>query len=174
MSAAGEGGEDFECLYQELYPRIVRTVFLMIFDRAVAQEITHEAFLRLWEHRNRLGHNPNRGAWVMKVAVNLAIDHRRSLLTALRQRLSPPAVEDPADAALAHMDLERMKRALRALPVRDRALLVLRFEQGLSFPEIGQLMGRPEATVKTWLHRALARVQVNLDGPGTSWALDEA
>jgi RNA polymerase sigma-70 factor (ECF subfamily) len=174
LSAAGEGGGDFESLYQELYPRVVRTVFLTIFDRAVAQEIAHEAFLRLWQHRDKLGDGQNPRAWVMKVAVNLAIDHRRRLLTALRRRLAPTAAEDPADIALAHLDLEGVKRALMALPARERALLVLRFEQGLSFPEIGRILGRPEATVKTWLHRVLGRVQLNLDGPDSGWALDEA
>ena len=87
----------------------------------------------------------------MRVAINLAIDHRRSLFTALRHRgIDTPGL-DPATAALAHIEREPMRRALLHLQRRDRALLVLRFEHGLSFPEISRIMGRPEATVKTWV-----------------------
>jgi RNA polymerase sigma-70 factor (ECF subfamily) len=57
-----------------------------------------------------------------------------------------------------------MRRALLHLRRRDRALLVLRFEQDLSFPEIGRIFGRPEATVKTWVHRALDRLQQDMGG----------
>lgn len=157
------GGLEFESLYRELYPLVVKTVFLVLFDRDVAQEITHDAFLRLWQHRQGLGTNPNTRAWLMRVAINLAIDHKRALLTSLKYRLAPPPAEDPAAKALLHMERDEMRRALQALPLRDRAVLVLRFESGLSFPEIGHILRKPEPTVKTWLHRALDRLQRQLN-----------
>ena len=162
MGAAGDAGLEFERLYRELYPLVVRTVFLVIFDRDIAQEITHDAFLRFWQRRDRLGENANPRGWLMKVAVNLAIDHKRAFLTTLKHRLAPTPIEDPATTALRHLDRDEMRRALLALPRRDRALLVLRFEQGLSFPEMGQILDRPEATVKTRLHRALDRLERQL------------
>jgi RNA polymerase sigma factor (sigma-70 family) len=173
LSAAGSG-DDFESLYREAFPLVVRTVYLVIFDREVAQEITHEAFLRLWQYRDRLGEHANPRAWLLKVAVNLAIDHRRSLLASFRIRLVPPASEDPADAALAHLDRVRMRRALLRMQARDRALLVLRFYQGLSFPEISRIVGHPEPTVRTWLHRALNRLQTQLDDGQPGWIMDKA
>ena len=100
----------------------------------------------------------------INLAINLAIDHRRSLLTALRHRGSDAPALDPATAALARIDREEMRRALLGLRKRDRALLALRFEQDLSFPEIGRIFGRPEATVKTWVHRALDRLQREMGG----------
>lgn len=173
MLAAADRRGDFERLYREHYPLVVRTVYLMILDRDIAQEITHEAFLRLWQHGARIERGGNTRAWLMKVAVNLAIDHRRSLLASVRQRLAPPRIEDPAQLALARLDRQRMRQALLKLPVRDRAILVLRFEQDLTFPEIGRVLGRPEATVKTWVHRALNRLERDLDGPNSERAVDE-
>ena len=164
MTEGDDGGRAFEALYRGLYPLVVRTVYLVVLDPDIAQEICHEAFLRLWQHRNRLGERANERAWLMRVAVNLAIDHRRSFLTALRHRGSEAPALDPATAALAHIDREEMRRALLHLPRRDRALLALRFEQDLSFPEIGTIFGRPEATVKTWVHRALDRLQREMGG----------
>jgi RNA polymerase sigma-70 factor, ECF subfamily len=164
------GGSDraFEDLYRALYSLVVRTVYLVVFNRDIANEITHEAFLRLWQHRDRLGDQANERAWVMRVAVNLAIDYRRSLLAAFRYRGADQPAEDPANAALAHLERQQMRRALLRLKKRDRALLALRFDQELSFPEIGRVFGRSEATVKTWVHRALDRLQQDLEG-GQAW-----
>jgi RNA polymerase sigma factor (sigma-70 family) len=174
VTEADDGGRAFEALYRGLYPLVVRTVYLVVLDPDIAQEICHEAFLRLWQHRNRLGEQANERAWVMRVAVNLAIDHRRSLLTALRHQGSDAPAVDPATAALAHIEREEMRRALLGLRRRDRALLVLRFEQDLSFPEIGRIFGRPEATVKTWVHRALDRLQREMGGFQASPAAEES
>jgi len=164
VTEGDDAGRAFEALYRGLYPVVVRTVYLVALNPDVAQEICHEAFLRLWQHRSRLGDNANEKAWLMRVAINLAIDHRRSLFTALRHRGSETPADDPAAAALAHIEREEMRRALLRLQRRDRALLVLRFEQDLSFPEIGRIFGRPEATVKTWVHRALDRLQREMGG----------
>jgi RNA polymerase sigma-70 factor (ECF subfamily) len=159
-----DAGRAFEALYRSLYPLVVRTVYLVVLNPDVAQEICHEAFLRLWQHRSRLGDNANEKAWLMRIAINLAIDHRRSLLTALRHRGADAPPPDPATAALAHIEREEMRRALLRLRRRDRALLALRFEQDLSFPEIGRIFGRPEATVKTWVHRALDQLYREMGG----------
>jgi RNA polymerase sigma-70 factor (ECF subfamily) len=164
VTEGDDAGRAFEALYRGLYPLVVRTVYLVVLNPDVAQEICHEAFLRLWQHRSRLGEGANERAWLMRVAINLAIDQRRSLLTALRHRASDAPPPDPATAALAHIEREEMRRALLRLPRRDRALLALRFEQDLSFPEIGRIFGRPEATVKTWVHRALDRLQREMGG----------
>lgn len=174
MTEADDGGPAFEALYRGLYPLVVRTVYLVVLDPDIAQEICHEAFLRLWQHRNRLGEQANERAWLMRVAINLAIDHRRSLLTALRHRGNEAPAIDPATAALAHIDREEMRRALLGLRKRDRALLALRFEQDLSFPEIGRIFGRPEATVKTWVHRALDRLQRQMGGLQPAAAAEES
>lgn len=162
MREDGADSRAFEALYVGLFPLVVRTVYLVILDRDIAQEITHEAFLRLWQHWTKLGDNANEKAWLMRVAINLALDHRRSLLTAIRHRQPDEPMQDPATTAIDRLEREEMRSALRRLPRRERAVLALRFEQSLSFPEIGQIFGRPEPTVKTWVHRALDRLQREL------------
>jgi RNA polymerase sigma-70 factor (ECF subfamily) len=174
VTDSADGGPAFEALYAGLYPLVVRTVYLVVLDPDIAQEICHEAFLRLWQHRHRLGAQANERAWLMRVAINLAIDQRRSLLTALRHRGSNAPALDPATAAIARIEREEMRRALLQLRKRDRALLALRFERDLSFPEIGRIFGRPEATVKTWVHRALDRLQREMGGLPASAAAEES
>ena len=93
---------------------------------------------------------------------------------ALRHRASDAPALDPATAAIARIEREEMRRALLHLRRRDRAVLALRFEQDLTFPEIGRIFGRPEATVKTWVHRALDKLQNELGGAQPSPAVEES
>jgi RNA polymerase sigma-70 factor (ECF subfamily) len=174
VNEAGTGGGSFEATYRGLYPLVVRTVYLVTFDAGVSEEIAHEAFLRLWERREHLGGQLNEKAWLMRVAVNLAIDHKRRLATWFRHREPSPPSPDPAGLALSRLELEEMRRALRRLRPRERAVLALRFEQQLSFPEIGRTLQRPEATVKTWVHRALGKLSRELAPVRESPAVGEA
>lgn len=158
-----QGSDTFDVLYRSAYPAIVRSVSLIVLDSGVAQEITHEAFLRLWQRRDRLAPDSNERAWLMRVAANLAISHRRSFLTRRRLREDVQASPDPGALALEQIERREMRRALLTLKPRERAVLALRYGDDLSFAQIGAVIGRPEDTVKTWLHRALAKLRLRLE-----------
>ncbi len=163
MTEGQPGSERFDSLYRVVYPIVVRSAYLIVLDLEVAREIAHETFLRLWERRDRLAPNSNEKAWLMRVATNLAISHRRTILTRLRRRPDPVAMPDPASLAHAQIERDEVRHALLTLRPRERAVLALRYEQDLSFAEIGSLVGRPEATVRTWLHRALEKMRSRLE-----------
>ncbi len=75
-----DDSSDFEAAYRSLYPLVARTVYFIVFDWEVAQEIVQEAFGRYWQHRDQLGPMSGHKAWLVRVAVNLAIDHRRGII----------------------------------------------------------------------------------------------
>lgn len=164
----------FEALNRKLFPLVSRTAYLVVFDWARAEEIAHEAFARFWKRRTELEQLTDPKPWLVRVAVNLAIDERRNLLAGLRQRLLPPPPRDPTDLAIVRMETAEMRQALLRLPRRERAVLALRFEHGLSYPEIGEVLGHPEATVKTWAHRALARLRQDMSSSGKASLSEEA
>jgi RNA polymerase sigma-70 factor (ECF subfamily) len=130
-------------------------VYFMVLDREIAAEITHDAFLRLWEHYGRLSPGSNEKAWLIRVATNLAISYRRSQGAAWRRHVDYQEPADPGLQALNNLELVRVRRALLTLEPRDRAVMSLRFDSGLGFAEIGAIIGKSENTVKTRFHRAL-------------------
>jgi RNA polymerase sigma-70 factor (ECF subfamily) len=130
-------------------------VYFVVLDRDVAAEITHDSFLRLWEHYGRLAAGSSEKAWLMRVATNLAISYRRSQGAAWRRHVDYQEPADPGLQALNNLELVRVRRALLMLEPRDRAIVSLRFDQGLGFAEIGKVLGKRENTVKTRFHRAL-------------------
>jgi RNA polymerase sigma-70 factor, ECF subfamily len=156
--------QEFEALYQEQYVPLVRASIAITLDLEVAREITHEAFMRLWEHRNRLTAGSNEKAWLMRVVVNLAISHRRGLLARLRNPVPQAVSPDPSSVAISRLEGQRMRSALLTLQPRERAVLALRYGRELSFVEIGAILDQPDTTVRTICHRAVQKLRRRLGG----------
>ena len=102
-------------VYDEEYPRIVRTVFLVLRDAARAEDVTQEAFVRLYLRWGTVGRYDRPGAWVRRVAIRLATrDARRERLRSLLERQArPPAQEQGPHTDVLH--------AVGSLPPRQRA-----------------------------------------------------
>lgn len=163
------GGVDwFNGLYKSTYRVVLGSVYFVVLDREVAAEITQEAFLRLWERRDRLARESNKKAWLIRVAINLAVSHRRSLAAVWRRKVDSTEPIDPGSEAVNHVQFAEVRRALLRLRRRDRAVLSRRFDEGLGFAEIGAILGRPENTVRTWCHRSLGTLRRALDAGESS------
>lgn len=144
---------DYTGFFRAEYQAVVRTVELMTGDHDAALDITQEAFARLYRHWRRVSRYEAPGAWVRRIAVNLAISHLRRrkvqqrLLPALATPVPPPPEKD--DSVLA---------AVRALPPSQRAAIVLFYFEDQPTSEVAALLGCSEATARVHLHRARAKL----------------
>jgi RNA polymerase sigma-70 factor (ECF subfamily) len=161
----------FDGLYTATYRAVIGSVYFVVLDREVAADITHDAFLRLWEHYGRLPAGSNEKAWLIRVATNLAISRRRSERASWRRHVDYMEPADPGLQALNNLELVRVRRALLVLEARDRAVISLRFDGGLGFAEIGAIVGKSENTVKTRFHRSLETLRRQL-GDATPFDVD--
>src|SRR5260370_33089081 len=117
----------FDGLYTSTYRAVMGCVYFVVLDRDVAAEITHDAFLRLWEHFGRLPSGSNEKAWLVRVATNLAISHRRSQRAAYRRHVDYLEPPDPGLQALNNLALVRVRGSLLLRQELARAVLSLRF-----------------------------------------------
>jgi RNA polymerase sigma-70 factor (ECF subfamily) len=154
---------DFERLYRNTYRRILGTLITLVRDRATAEDCAQETFERAY--RNWKGWRPDAPveAWLHRIAINVAISDRRH--QGIRQagemvrRLGrPPQGPDPAVAA-ARSDLFA---AMKKLPTKQAAALVLRHYHGYSNREIAAALGVPEQTVASRLAAARKHLQAVL------------
>jgi len=147
---------DFEAFFREEYDPVVRSLTLVFGERATAEDAAQVGFekaLRRWRH---VGGMDRPGTWVYVVALRHA---RRALQ---REGRSP-------DAPLADVEPEPeiardawVRDAIRSLPPRQRAVVVLRHLVGMSLDEIADALRMSTGTVKSTLHAAQARLRVEL------------
>ena len=144
--------EDFDRLYRDTYPRLVRTVYGVLGDRAAAEDCVQEAFVRAFKAWPRFRPDRPVEAWIYQIAINTAISYQRKQrlreVGELIRRLGRPApAGDPADVA-GRSDLIA---ALAAQPPRAAAAFVLRHYHGYNNRELAVLLGVSERSVGAWL-----------------------
>jgi RNA polymerase sigma-70 factor (ECF subfamily) len=149
---AGDERAWFEALFDETYARSARAALRLTGDRGVAEEIAAEALTRAYVRAGRLCRHPCPEGWVVRTAINLAIDNVR--------RRPPPvpaeSFEDTEDSVLLRVALVK---ALEALPARQRQVIVLRYLADLGEPDVAATLGVSVGSVKTHLHRGLATLR---------------
>jgi RNA polymerase sigma-70 factor (sigma-E family) len=144
----------FAWLFRDEYPSIVRTAYLMLGDREAAEDVAQEAFVRLYARWSRVSRYDRPGAWVRRVAIRLAVRARRRAATLPLQAEQLGHQEAPGDPDL--------RRALLALPAKQRAAVVLHYLEDLPVADVAELMGCAVSTAKVHLHRARKRLALEL------------
>lgn len=136
----------------------------MLGDRAAAEDCSQEAFERAFRNWKRWRPDAPAEAWLHRIAINVAIsarrrDRLREVGAVIRRIGRPVAPADPAALA----ELSDLFRALRRLPAKQAAVIVLRHYHGYSNREIAASLGVPERTVASRLAAARKRLQVTLE-----------
>jgi RNA polymerase sigma-70 factor (ECF subfamily) len=153
---------DFHDFFVREFPAVARTAYLILGDRALAEDVAQEALTRALVRWRRIGRYDKPGAWVRRVAIRLALRAGRRRPAPLDEIASVvPSIEARVD----------VRNGLAALPRMQRAAVVLHYFEQMPAGEIADVLGCAEATVRVHLHRArttLARLlgeEVN-DVPG--------
>ena len=104
------------------------------------------------------------GAWIYRVTVNLCIDHSRTTKPAAEIHDVTSADISAENAMILEQQKQRLMSALAALPVRERAALVLREIEELSTAEVAAALGTTEGTVRSQVMKAMAKLRQILGG----------
>ena len=156
----------FQALFYRYYAQIVGRLLPLVRQKAAAEDLAQEAFLRLY--RNPPEDLSRTGAWLNRVAVNLAYDYLRHESVRSRQLAMErdaaqgtgvaTAYPSNEDIAFANLELETVQRALAKLSDRDRVALLMK-EQGYTYGEIADRLGIQSGSVGTLLARASDRLK---------------
>jgi RNA polymerase sigma-70 factor (ECF subfamily) len=181
MTAIARGEHD---ALATLYDRYAGAVFALalriVADREVAEEVTQEAFLRVWRHAASYDAEKGRVAtWLLGVTHHLAIDQVRRR----RVQAQPMPVTDEGEPVVTLMpdptiDVERetvgaerrqvLGAALTRLPAAQREVIEHTYYRGLTQIEIADRAGIPLGTVKTRLRLGLRKLREILQSQGLS------
>jgi len=173
VSAAREDNEAAGRLYDKYYGEIFRYIYHCTFDHTVTEDLTSNVFLAALQHIGRYKWRQIPfGAWLYRIATNEVRMHWRrqkrgkaiSLQTddsSLSEQNCELESGNPSagDNVAAAEEYRLLHKALLELRMKYRTVIILRYYEGKAIAEICEITGRKEGTVKSQLHRGLARLQ---------------
>jgi RNA polymerase sigma-70 factor (ECF subfamily) len=162
-------------LYDRHKGRLLGYLVRILGRRSLAEEVFQEVWIKVMQGIQRYRPEPGTSfrAWLYRIAGNAAVDrirHERRRGGAVRalerdeehpndaDRL-PSAAPGPERVASARQLATVLERELQRLPERQRVAVLLRHQQGLSYPEIAAALAIPQGTAKTLVHRGVLRLR---------------
>jgi RNA polymerase sigma-70 factor (ECF subfamily) len=181
--ASNTGADEFPSWVADGYAPAFRTAYLILHNRADAEEAVQDAFLRAWRFRAAVPAGEGVRPWLYRVVVNACLSKLRSDRARLDRTagLDELGGDDPGDdvtkvAAERHETQRAVLDAVAALPEHLRIVVVLRYYAQLSEREIAAVIHRRTGTVKSRMHDARARLSADPrladygDGPDAAFA----
>jgi RNA polymerase sigma factor (sigma-70 family) len=158
LAAAGDR-RAFERLYRAHAGRVYALCARMTADRALAEELTQDVFVRVWEKLASFRGDSSFGTWIHRVAVNVVLNRMQ---TEKRDRKRAATGSDEEEDVIASLPArpsapaERMdlERAVAGLPPGARRVFVLHDVEGFRHEEIAEQLGITSGGSKAQLHRA--------------------
>ncbi len=164
---ARQGDRDaFAELVRSHYPGLVRVIFRLCGDAALAEDAAQETFIKAWLHLTAFEPGTSLKSWLYRIGVNTALDALR------RGRKAPVDLEavraedssaGPEEALLQKERAKSVQAAILSLSEANRTILVLREYGGLSYAEIAAALDVPAGTVMSRLNYARNRLRELLE-----------
>jgi len=134
----------------------------------LAEDLCQEAFIRLYRALPRFDQRLPVAPFLFRIATNLWRNGRRRALTNVTTDAVDTPLQTPevpvAEQALQQLEREEILKAIAQLRWEYRAAMSLRYDQGLSYGEIAEVLRVPVGTVAAWLHRAVDEIRAALEG----------
>jgi RNA polymerase sigma-70 factor (ECF subfamily) len=156
-------GEVLNDLYREVAPGMLNYIYKLVHDRALAEDLLQEAFLRV--HKVRHTYRPDSPArpWLYAIARYTAIDALRKKgrrhEVAFEDAFMNAAAPEALDKTERSESLKEVERALEELPQGQREAFVLTKVAGLSVQEASAVLGISQGAIKVKVHRALREIR---------------
>jgi RNA polymerase sigma-70 factor (ECF subfamily) len=157
--ALGGSQTAFEQILRRYQRPVLSLLVRLTGDAALAEDLAQETFVKAFRNLAAFDSRRRFSSWLFRIAHNTGIDalRRRGLATIPID--SGEEIDDPAAPAAAdpvvRRDLGRaLEKAMARLRPDQRTAVVLRYDAGLSFEEIGHVLGIPEPTARSHVHRA--------------------
>jgi RNA polymerase sigma-70 factor (ECF subfamily) len=172
-----------EKAYRELLDRYQRPVFSLVYrmvrDREMAEDLSQETFIKVFNHLDRYNPSYKFSSWIFKIASNLAIDalrkkelktvsldgsrHAETADEAESTRITVESKDENPEERLEAKELgHEIEQAIGELRSEYRTAILLRHVEGRPYEEIAEIMGIPLGTVKTYIHRARGELRETL------------
>lgn len=164
---ASRGGDTaaFAALLRESAPALERLALRLVGDRHDAEDIAQDTVLRAWRKLPGFKGESRFRTWVSRILVHRALDflRRRRPMEEVRDHVAAIVRDPQAHASDRELD-DAIRKAIEELPPVQRATLLLRVDQGLSYEEIAYVLGSTRNAVRMNLVAARKKLADRLEG----------
>lgn len=179
---AGHGERALALLLQRYEGKVYRLCCALLRDRGQAEDVAQESLVRVWQALASYDSRASLSSWIYAITRNrcmTALAKRESVPAAARKEAESRAGEVAASAqGMPEAESEQLRALVDLLPERLRRPLVLYYYEERAVGEVALMLGCPEGTVKTCLHRARAALARELKRRGLDdprhWLEDES
>ncbi len=163
-ASAVTADEAITALYAAHYRSLVRIAAFLLHDVGTAEEVVQDAFVELHGHWRRLREPERAGAYLRQAVVNRSRSRLRHQKVVDRHAPMPgPHAPSAEYGAIGALERTEVIAALRALPARQREVIVMRYYADLSEAQIAEAMGISPGAVKSHASRGLAALRSTLE-----------
>jgi RNA polymerase sigma factor (sigma-70 family) len=167
-----EGDEkSLEVLIAKYIGPIYSFIYKNVGDRAVAEDITQEVFIKIWKNLKKFDLSKNFSPWLFQIARNTSIDYLRKKKSIPFSRfendkeqnaLSENLAQKPANILENLSDKKVLESAMKNLNEKEGKIINLRHNIGMSFKEIADIFNESINTIKSRYRRALINLRKNI------------
>jgi len=165
----------FALLLERHRAPVIRFLYRMVDNQAVAEELAQEVFLRVYKARESYEPTAKFTTWLFRIASRLALNWLRDVrhekaVDSLeagtggdeRARELPDGSPTPEEALLREARIEEVRRAVLALPARQRAAVLMHKFEGMQYSQVAGALGLSEPALKSMLFRAYETLRARL------------
>lgn len=154
----------FSMLYDRYITKVYSKAISLLKDEAKAQDAAQEIFIKIFTHLAKFNKKSKFSTWVYSITYNFCIDvirksKKQSKLFSDEEAEGQEVIEEIDDKVLLEMELERLKTVLNLLNVDDKAVLIMKYKEGLSIKEISEVFDKTESAIKMKIKRAKHKCQ---------------
>jgi RNA polymerase sigma-70 factor (ECF subfamily) len=168
-SAANGDAKAFRLLVNRYLPLVYNYLFRMTQNHELSEEMAQEAFVKAYRNLKSFDRSRAFKPWLLRIATNATLSELRKQkkvvsLNAMEeegtfQETDYQTTEDITIQLERQLSQEEVQQAMEQLPSKYRQVLLLRYQQELSYEEIAETMQTPLNTVRTWLKRGLEKLK---------------
>ncbi|MBI1866399.1 MAG: RNA polymerase sigma factor [Candidatus Staskawiczbacteria bacterium] len=161
--------EKFSQIYDQYIDKIYRFVYFKVSSQEISEDITSKVFLKGWEAFQSQGSGIlNPSAFLYQIARNTVIDHYRekAKIKVISTSLAPQIVDSGMgleEKAILSSEFQKVKLAIQNLKQDYQDIIICHYIDDMRVPEIAEIMGKPEGTVRVMLHRGLKALKKEIE-----------
>lgn len=163
--AQGGEGKAFDVLAERYRTRVTHLVYRYVGDTDTAMDLVQDIFFKIFRNLINFKGESKFSSWMFRIAVNDCIDYKRRLKVRKEQSLetfqeygfdvADPHKENDIEGNFeTARDRERVRKALADLPAKQKAVVVMKVYEDMTFDEIAEVLDQPVSTIKSRLYKA--------------------